>query len=163
SEEICYAYNMHHWQDCVLAVTAFGFSAALIPTIKGRYKPALLTSLGTAASLVAVLVAYASLKLWFSVSMVALNLTAWLTVADQIAYYTQLVLLERFLHSGTNVANTCAVAVHSVNTYIKRFFGCIEQALDVGRRFAVQRSTYINSLRPICYQSFISYAKIQSN
>jgi hypothetical protein len=79
---------MHHWQDYLLSATAFGFSLALIPSIRGQNKPALSSSLGTAALLVGVLIAYASLSLWFSVSMVALNLLAWLTLALQ--KYSQL-------------------------------------------------------------------------
>src|SRR5438445_451365 len=78
-----YDYSMHRWQDYVLAVTAFGFSVALIPTIRSKNKPPILTSLGSSVFLVAVLIAYGSLSLWYSVFMVGLNLSMWLIIALQ--------------------------------------------------------------------------------
>ncbi len=71
------------WQDFVLAVCSLTFTLALIPSIRGKEKPALTTSLLTSLVLVTVAVTYATLSLWFAVAAAFLNLLAWLILAVQ--------------------------------------------------------------------------------
>ena len=54
------------WQDIVLSVGAWIFFIALIPSIKSRDKPAIMTSLPTGIVLVIFALTYATLGLWLS-------------------------------------------------------------------------------------------------
>lgn len=77
--------SMHHWQDYVLAVCIFAFNIALVPTVLGKSKPALSTSVVTALALAATVVVYVSLSLWYAASMGTLNALLWITLAVQEA------------------------------------------------------------------------------
>jgi membrane glycosyltransferase len=75
----------HHWQDYVLSVGALVFSLALLPSVFSHHKPALWTSLLTATVLIIYIFVYASLSLWYTTCMVALNGFMWLILAAQKA------------------------------------------------------------------------------
>jgi len=68
------------WQDGVLALGSVSFGVALVPTIRGASKPALATSVVTAAWLAVFAGVYASLSLWFAcvTSAITASLWAWL-------------------------------------------------------------------------------------
>ncbi|HET7320415.1 MAG TPA: hypothetical protein VFI84_02395 [Candidatus Saccharimonadales bacterium] len=74
---------MHHWQDTILAVSILGFNIALVPTVFGKSKPHLSTSITTVIFLLATVVVYVSLSLWYSASMGFLNATLWTILATQ--------------------------------------------------------------------------------
>lgn len=71
------------WEDLVLAIAGFMFSVALIPTLRGKEKPALSSSLTTAGLLGCVAVAYAFLGLWLGFASTVLNGIAWTSLAIQ--------------------------------------------------------------------------------
>ena len=66
-----------HWQDIVLAVSIFAFNIALIPSVIGKSKPELTTSLLTTTFMVATIVVYISLSLWYTTVMSTINATLW--------------------------------------------------------------------------------------
>lgn len=72
-------------QDLVFVVGIALLSLSLIPTIRGRQKPALATSLMTFVILVIFTLTDASLKLWYTAVITALSALAWLTLAVQKA------------------------------------------------------------------------------
>lgn len=74
---------MHRWQDVVLAVSFLVFNVALLPSVFGKRKPALGTSLLTTTFLIPGLVVYLSLSLWYAALMTVLNILLWLTLAVQ--------------------------------------------------------------------------------
>ena len=80
---------MHSWQDLVLATSYIVFNAALIPSILGKDKPALKTSIITATFQIPCFVVYVSLSLWFSAALAALNFTLWTILASQKITSTQ--------------------------------------------------------------------------
>lgn len=65
------------WQDLVFSVGNFVFAFALIPTIKGKDKPAFSTCIISAPILTLFVVAFASLGLWLSALGVGLSAAAW--------------------------------------------------------------------------------------
>lgn len=67
----------------VLAVGSLIFAAALVPSLVGKDKPALGTSLPTACALSAFVVVYGSLSLWFSTGTTALTAACWWALAWQ--------------------------------------------------------------------------------
>jgi len=71
------------WQDVLLAVGGFGFSLALIPTIKGKSKPAWTTSLMTGIILSSFTVAYATLGLWLACVSTTITSGCWFTLLFQ--------------------------------------------------------------------------------
>jgi len=71
------------WQDYVLAVGAFIFSVALIPTLRSKQKPALPTSILTSIVLCVFAVTYASLGLWLAVVAQFLGAFVWGILAWQ--------------------------------------------------------------------------------
>lgn len=71
------------WQDIVLGFGGFVFSIALVPSIISQEKPALGTSLSTAAVLTAFVVTYITLHLWFASLSTALTMIAWYILAVQ--------------------------------------------------------------------------------
>lgn len=71
------------WQDYVLAVGAFMFTIALIPTLRGKNKPAFSTSAMTASVLVIFTVTYATLELWLATVAQAIGACAWTVLAWQ--------------------------------------------------------------------------------
>ncbi len=74
---------MHRWQDFVLSAGSLVFTIALVPSILGRHKPALFTSLLTASILAIYAFVYGTLSLWFTTFAVVLNCLAWSILALQ--------------------------------------------------------------------------------
>jgi hypothetical protein len=72
------------WQDVVLAIGSLSFSVALVPTIRGASKPALLTSLLTGGWLAVFTVVYATLGLWFASISSAVTAVMWFVLAAQV-------------------------------------------------------------------------------
>jgi len=77
---------MHHWQDTLLAVCILGFNISLLPTVFGKTKPAIKTSILTSFFQSGALVAYVGLKLWYSMIMSLINLILWSILAIQQYY-----------------------------------------------------------------------------
>jgi len=78
-----------HWQDWIFSVGQIIFLIALIPTLKGKDKPALTTSVVTTIILVVFAITYLSLNLWYSgVSSVAMTI-AWGVLAVQKYFQDQ--------------------------------------------------------------------------
>ena len=65
------------WQDLVFSIGNFVFAFALIPTIKGKDKPAFSTSIISASFLTLFIIAFSTLGLWFSALGVGTSATAW--------------------------------------------------------------------------------------
>lgn len=74
---------MNQWQDWVLAVCLLAFNAALLPSVVGKHKPKLATSLMTGLFVLPQVIVFLSLSLWYSFIMSAINATLWLTLAVQ--------------------------------------------------------------------------------
>ena len=71
------------WQDWVFSIGSWIFIIALIPTIKGKDKPQLSTSLITGTILATFAVAYFTLELWLStISTIGTSLS-WFILAYQ--------------------------------------------------------------------------------
>lgn len=71
------------WQDWVFGVGAIVFAAALVPTIAGKDKPSLATSIPTGIILVVYAFTQASLSLWFAAVMSVVAAALWFTLAIQ--------------------------------------------------------------------------------
>lgn len=71
------------WQDVVFTIGQVIFVFALIPSIKGKDKPALLTSVITVLILSTFAISYATLSLWGSMIGAVLNCTGWTILAVQ--------------------------------------------------------------------------------
>ena len=71
------------WQDTVLMLTGFGFSSALISTIRARSKPTRLTCLTTAVLLAINSVCMATLGLWLAFISLVLTTVAWVVLLVQ--------------------------------------------------------------------------------
>lgn len=65
------------WQDIVISVGGYIFLAALVPSIIGKDKPAISTSITTGSVLLAFAFAYSTLSLWSSVFSTLLMSFAW--------------------------------------------------------------------------------------
>lgn len=65
------------WQDIVIMFSCFGFSLALIPSIRGKNKPARLTCLMTALLLTTIAVCFGSLKLYLAMVSEITAVIAW--------------------------------------------------------------------------------------
>jgi hypothetical protein len=74
---------MHHWQDVVLSISLLAFNVALVPSVLGRHKPRLVTSVLTALFLVPELIVFVSLSLWYSFVMTLINTSLWTILAVQ--------------------------------------------------------------------------------
>lgn len=70
-------------QDIILTAGSLVLLAALIPTILGKGKPEISTSLTTGAVLVAFSGVYMSLGLWFSTCTTFVTALCWFTLAVQ--------------------------------------------------------------------------------
>jgi len=77
------------WQDWIFTLGQAIFVIALIPTIKGKSKPALSTSLVTGAILIAFALSYLTLKLWFSAIASIVISGAWFLLAFQKSQQTK--------------------------------------------------------------------------
>lgn len=71
------------WQDVVIMVCCFGFAIALIPSIRGRDKPAKSSCIMTAILLSAIGVCFATLHLWLSMASEIVCVIAWLILLFQ--------------------------------------------------------------------------------
>lgn len=65
------------WQDIAIMVACFSFSAALIPSIRGKNKPEAKTSLFTILGLSTIAVCFATLGLWLSFTSEMTAISAW--------------------------------------------------------------------------------------
>lgn len=74
---------MDNWQDWVLAITVAAFNAALIPSVFGKDKPRLVTSVLTASFMLPQAVVFLSLSLWYSFAMACLSALLWTVLAIQ--------------------------------------------------------------------------------
>jgi len=74
---------MYSWQDVVLAVSVLAFNVALVPSVLGKQKPRVMTSVLTAAFLIPELMVFFSLSLWYSFAMTFINASLWGTLAVQ--------------------------------------------------------------------------------
>lgn len=74
---------MNQWQDWVLAACLLAFNVALLPSVIGRHKPKLATSLMTGLFVLPEIIVFLSLSLWYSFIMSATNAALWLTLAMQ--------------------------------------------------------------------------------
>lgn len=72
-----------NWQDFVFTIGQFIFIVALVPTIRGKDKPAFITSLLTTIILFSFGMTYLTLKLWGSAIFAFLNASAWAILAIQ--------------------------------------------------------------------------------
>lgn len=71
------------WQDWVISIGQLGLVAALIPTIKGKDKPALFTSLLTGAILTIFAFTFSTLSLWTSTITSLISAASWFLLAYQ--------------------------------------------------------------------------------
>ena len=71
------------WQDLVLTVGQVIFVIALVPTVVGKDKPALQTSVLTSAVSFSFMAVYVSLSVPFASMTAALNGSMWLVLAAQ--------------------------------------------------------------------------------
>ncbi len=71
------------WQDIVLAIGSWVFIIALIPSIKGKEKPPISTSIVTGCILAVYAFVYATLGLEASVLSTGFMALAWFTLAVQ--------------------------------------------------------------------------------
>ena len=65
------------WQDVVIMVSCFGFAFALIPSIKGKQKPAKSSCAITLVLLAMCLISFGTLGLWLSFGAEATAMVAW--------------------------------------------------------------------------------------
>jgi len=74
---------MGNWHDVVLSVSVLAFNLALLPSLIGKQKPRMATSIMTALFLIPEVIVFFSLSLWYSFSMALLNALFWLMLAIQ--------------------------------------------------------------------------------
>lgn len=80
------------WQDIVLSVGSWVFIVALIPSLVGKDKPPITTSLTTGIVLIVYTVVYFTLHLNLSMVSTAIMAVAWLTLGTQKIYLTRTAL-----------------------------------------------------------------------
>lgn len=71
------------WQDLIFTVGQLFFVIALIPTVRGKDKPAFSTSLITSLILLGFALTYLTMALWGSALFAFLNAVAWGILAVQ--------------------------------------------------------------------------------
>ena len=71
------------WQDIIFTVGSFIFAVALIPTIKSKNKPSVITSFVTFAVLVCFVACYISLEYYISAVSGSLTAICWLILYMQ--------------------------------------------------------------------------------
>ncbi len=74
---------MNQTQDLILTAGSLMLIVALIPTILGKAKPEISTSLTTGTVLVVFSGVYSSLDLWFSATTTFITALCWFTIAIQ--------------------------------------------------------------------------------
>lgn len=75
--------QMNNWQDLVLAISVLAFNIALLPSLVGKHKPRIATSLITALFLIPQVIVFLSLSLWYSFVMASVNSVLWFSLALQ--------------------------------------------------------------------------------
>ncbi len=65
------------WQDALITAAGLAFSAGLVPTAFGRFRPPRVTALTMVCGLTAIAVSVGSLGLWMSTAATALQLSLW--------------------------------------------------------------------------------------
>lgn len=65
------------WQDIIIMIACFGGSLALVPSIRGKNKPAKSSCVLTIIILVAIAVCFATLNLWLSLLATMSSIIAW--------------------------------------------------------------------------------------
>ena len=71
------------WQDIVIAVCQLAFIPAMLPTVFGKDKPALTTSVMNFIIVMTIATCLASLHLWFAAGTAVPTALIWLTLAIQ--------------------------------------------------------------------------------
>lgn len=71
------------WQDIVIASCQLAFLPSMLPTIFGRDRPALSTSIMNAVIVAIITLTMSTLHLWFSVVTGIITTLIWLTLAIQ--------------------------------------------------------------------------------
>ncbi len=71
------------WQDTVIAICQLAFFPSMLPTILGKDKPALSTSLMNAAIVTIITICFFTLHLWFSFATGMLTALIWAILAFQ--------------------------------------------------------------------------------
>ena len=74
---------MDNWQDIILSISVLAFNVALMPSVIGKQKPRLATSLMTAFFLIPEVIVFFSLSLWYSFAMALINALFWSVLAIQ--------------------------------------------------------------------------------
>lgn len=72
-----------HWQDIVLTAGSWVFTIALLPSILGKDKPPLTTSLLTGSILAIYTFTYATLSFWLTTASTGVLCIAWFILAFQ--------------------------------------------------------------------------------
>jgi hypothetical protein len=72
------------WQDIVMMIVGFVFVVALWPSVKGKDKPAIASSIITGTGLLIMCICYATLGLWFAFSSTLLTVIMWYVLAVQV-------------------------------------------------------------------------------
>ena len=71
------------WQDIVLTAGSWVFIIALIPTLRGKEKPQISTSIVTGCILIVYAFVYVTLDLWISVVSTSALALSWFILAAQ--------------------------------------------------------------------------------
>lgn len=71
------------WQDIILAMCLFAFNTALVPSLFGKQKPRLATSVITSLFVMPQMVVFFTLSLWFSLAMSTVNWLLWTILVIQ--------------------------------------------------------------------------------
>lgn len=71
------------WRDLILTAGTFVFIIGLLPSVLGKDKPALSTSLITGTTLLVFTIIYATLSLWLTTLLTAIISGLWFTLAVQ--------------------------------------------------------------------------------
>lgn len=72
-----------HWQDVTMMVVGFMFALFLLPSIRGKEKPAKLSCITTASGMAVVTLCVATLGLWLTTVSYSLTTIAWIILAVQ--------------------------------------------------------------------------------
>jgi hypothetical protein len=72
------------WQDYALSLTGFVFIVSLLPSIFSKDKPAFTTSLITCSGIAVNMVAFATLKLWWTFITNVILFCLWATLGMQM-------------------------------------------------------------------------------
>jgi hypothetical protein len=71
------------WQDIVMMIVGFAFSVFLIPSIRGKEKPARLTCITTTMGVVIIAICVATLGLWLTAVAQSMAAIAWAILTVQ--------------------------------------------------------------------------------